>query len=125
LFDNAGKNISHNVYWYSATNDFTAFNSITITKIIVKKIDNLETVNEKRWNFMVSNASDRIAFFINPRLISDDEEITPSFWSANYFTLAPGESMNITVGCPKEKISGNKLVLRIEGWNINTTETEL
>ncbi len=125
LYDNSGRNISHNVYWYSESNDFTSLNSLPETNILVDYNGSQITGNEKRWNFKVTNSSDRIAFFINPQLILGDEEITPSFWSANYFTMAPGESINISAGCPLEKITGKELSLRIEGWNIKTTLMKL
>jgi hypothetical protein len=52
--------------------------------------------------------------------MSGDEEIAPSFWSANYFTLAPGESLDLTVGCPPEAMGSGALNIRIEGWNVET-----
>ncbi len=125
LFDKTCRNISHNVYWYSASNYFTVLNSLSETNILVRKTGFSATSNEKKWNITISNPSGKIAFFINPRLMMDGEEITPSFWSANYFTLAPGESMNVSVGCPAEKLGSRNPVLRIEGWNILAIEVEL
>jgi hypothetical protein len=54
-----------------------------------------------------------------------DEEVLPSFWSANYFSLAPGESVTITVGCPPAKLNGGLPVLKVEGWNIEESEIAL
>lgn len=125
LSDNSGKALSHNVYWYSASNDFTSLNSMPVTAVTVKQTGTSQTANEKKWSFTISNTSDKIAFFINPRLMSGDEEVTPSFWSANYFTLAPGESFDVTVGCPPEKLNGNIPLLRIEGWNITAVDIKL
>jgi len=125
LYDNAGKNISHNTYWYSPTNDFTSLNYMPRTTVAVKPAGFLKTTNELKWSFTFTNSSDRIAFFVNPRLMAGDEEITPAFWSANYFTLAPGESISATVGCPPEKVSGKTPVLKIEGWNIEEVELKL
>jgi len=125
LYDNSGKRLSHNAYWYSSSNDFTSLNSMPRTKVNVKLAGVLKGSNELKWSFTLTNSSDKIAFFINPRLMADNEEITPSFWSANYFTLAPGESISVTVGCPPEKISGKKAVLKVEGWNIEEIELKL
>ncbi|MBP8959560.1 MAG: hypothetical protein KBG40_03955 [Bacteroidales bacterium] len=118
LMYNTGKFISQNVYWHSSSNDYTSLNSMAETKISVKVTGSSKSLNEMKWNMNISNPSDKIAFFINLRLMAEDEEVTPSFWSANYFTLAPGESMDITVGCPIEKILGEMMFLRIEGLNI-------
>jgi len=116
--NNTGGLVSHNVYWHSPSNDYTTLNSMAETKILVKVKGSLVSTNEIKWTMNISNPSDKIAFFINPRLMADDEEVSPSFWSANYFTLAPGESIDITVGCPIEKIWGKMMFLRIEGMNI-------
>ncbi|HCI55835.1 MAG TPA: glycoside hydrolase family 2 TIM barrel-domain containing protein [Bacteroidales bacterium] len=116
--NNTGGLVSHNVYWHSPSNDYTTLNSMAETKILVKVKSSLVSTNEIKWTMNISNPSDKIAFFINPRLMADDEEVSPSFWSANYFTLAPGESIDITVGCPIEKIWGKMMFLRIEGMNI-------
>jgi hypothetical protein len=59
-----------------------------------------------------------LAFFVNPQLISDGEEVLPAFWSANYISLAPGESITLTVSAPNSKLSGGNKEILIEGWNI-------
>jgi hypothetical protein len=46
-------------------------------------------------------------------------EVLPSFWSDNYFTLAPSSSTTITVSCPAVKSKGMKPELKISGWNVN------
>ena len=42
----------------------------------------------------------------------------PSYWSGNYFTLAPHESTTITVRAPNDKLEGIKPTILVEGWNI-------
>jgi hypothetical protein len=115
-----GKTVSHNIYWLSPKNDFTKFNNLAVSSLTVKCLGVTSVKNEKRWSLQVINKTSNIAFFINPRLMSDEEEIAPSFWSANYFSLAPGESIDLTVGCPPESTGRGPLVIRVEGWNIET-----
>jgi exo-1,4-beta-D-glucosaminidase len=115
-----GKTVSHNVYWVSPTNDFTALNNMPVSLVTAKVNSAPSLKNEQRWSLKITNSSNKIAFFVNPRLMSGDEEIAPSFWSANYFTLVPGESIDLTVGCPPEAIIGGAPGIRIEGWNIET-----
>jgi len=125
LNDGRGKNISRNVYWYSPANDFTSLTSLPETEVVVRVLEKTVQDGERRYRFKMTNPADKIAFFINPRLIDGDDEILPSFWSANYFTLSPGESIEISVRCPEEKLSGNPLLLKVEGWNLRETVTIL
>jgi hypothetical protein len=119
LTDTNGNIVSHNTYWISANNDFKTLNNLQKTEVQMKVTKTEEGNNELRWTIQFSNSTDKIAFFINPQLVVDKEEVLPSFWSANYFTLAPGETLTVTVGCPAEKISGGTPVLKVEGWNID------
>ena len=78
--------------------------------------------NEAKWTLDVSNSSEKLAFFIRPRLMSGNEEILPSFWSGSHFTLAPGESTVVSVSCPDILVNGKKPVIRIGGWNVKDIE---
>jgi Exo-beta-D-glucosaminidase Ig-fold domain len=42
----------------------------------------------------------------------------PSYWSSNYFSLAPGEKISQTVSCRKALIL-KKPHLKVEGWNVS------
>lgn len=118
LTDDKGEVISHNAYWISADNDFTSLKDLQETVVEVKVIGSHKTDIEYRWTFEISNKSDRIAFFINPQLINGDEEVTPTFWTVNYFTLAPGQAMTVSAGCPAGVLKGSIPVIKIEGWNV-------
>jgi hypothetical protein len=117
-----GKTVSHNVYWVSPENDFLGINKLTVSSLTARINSIPSNNNEKRWGLKLTNSGGKIAFFINPRLMSGDEEIAPSFWSANYFTLAPGESINVNVGCPPEAIKGGTPYILLEGWNVETVK---
>jgi beta-galactosidase/beta-glucuronidase len=118
LNDQTGNLISHNVYWISANNDFKELNNLAKTEIQVKVLRAEKSTGETKWIIRFSNPSDKLAFFVNPQVIIGENEVLPSFWSDNYFSLAPGESLTATVGCPVEIISGKVPVLKVEGWNI-------
>jgi beta-galactosidase/beta-glucuronidase len=125
LKDASGKSISHNAYWISATDDFKSLGSLQSTSLIVKTSPAVKLKNETRWSVEITNNTNKLAFFVNPRLMSGEEEVTPSFWSANYFSLAPGESIKLTLGCPPEALSGGKAWLKVEGWNVKEMEMPL
>ena len=73
----------------------------------------------------LTNSTEKIAFFIRPQIMSAGKEILPSFWSGSYFTLAPGESKEVTVSCPSAKLTGESPVLKVSGWNVPVTEVGL
>jgi hypothetical protein len=120
-----GKLLSHNIYWISGDNDCKALNSLPKTSVDVKALKSVIEKNEMSWIIQFTNPGDKLAFFINPRLVVGDEEVLPSFWSTNYFSLAPGETITVRVGCPPEAIGAALPNLLIEGWNIETALIKL
>jgi beta-galactosidase/beta-glucuronidase len=118
LKDNSGKSVSHNVYWISPENNFKSLKDLPAASIKVSVLSSEKAENEIKWTIQFTNETDKIAFFVNPQLISGGEEAAPSFWSDNYFTLAPKESLTVTVGCLPEVLKGRTPVLKVEGWNV-------
>jgi hypothetical protein len=121
LKDANGKLVSHNVYWIAGNNDFKSLNDLPAASVNVTVVNATGSMNEKKWTLEFRNTTDRIAFFINPQLVAEGEEIAPSFWSDNYFTLAPKGSLTITVSCPSAALSHGKQSLKVDGWNIPET----
>ncbi len=97
LKNQSGKVISHNVYWISPDGDYKSMNEMDETNINVSVLKEEKGKNDHEWNVRITNSTGKIAFFIRPQLMSGGEEILPSFWSGSYFTLAPGESTEVTV----------------------------
>jgi len=118
LTDSSGRTISHNVYWLSKDGDFKQMNQMQKTAVEAKVITGTKSKSEKTWIIQITNTSKTIAFFIRPQLLSDGEEVLPSFWSANYFTLAPSETTKVSVSCPSIQLNGKNPVIRISGWNV-------
>jgi hypothetical protein len=119
LTDAAGQAVSHNVYWLSRDHDFNSLKRMPAARVQARLIKTETTSpHENRRTYEFSNPSGQLAFFINPQLWNEGEEIMPSFWSANYFSLAPGEKIIVTVSCP-DALSGNKPTLKMDGWNVN------
>lgn len=113
----AGKIVSHNVYWLAPGTDYTDLNKMKPAQLKVS-YTNAGIINgDRKYNLQITNTSNQIAFFVRPQLISGSEEVLPSYWSANYFTLAPGEMMNVTVGAPLSKLKGNTSIV-VGGWNV-------
>jgi exo-1,4-beta-D-glucosaminidase len=129
LTDLKGNPVSHNVYWISPGNDFKTLKQIPAARLESRLLKIKRSNTESAWTFEVRNNSGRLAFFINPQLWNGGEEIMPTFWSNNYFSLAPGEKMVVTADCPT-RLSGKSPVLKLESWNtsiekINTAMVDL
>jgi hypothetical protein len=125
LRNHSGEVISHNVYWISPDGDYKSMNEMAETNINVSVLKEAKGKNDPEWNVQITNNTGKIAFFIRPQLMSDGKEILPSFWSRSYFTLAPGESMEVTVSCPSSELTGESPVLKLSGWNVPVTEVGL
>jgi len=118
LKDAGGKVISHNVYWLSTDNDYKALNSMPQTKVETIVLKREIVKMETKWSLKFTNKTKQLAFFINPQLLNDGEEIMPGFWSANYFSLAPGESTIVTVSVSSDQLKGKNQEIKVKGWNL-------
>ncbi len=116
LKDGQGNPVSHNVYWLSAGDDFKALKQMPAARLETRVLRTEKSGTENKWTFEISNHSGALAFFINPQLWNDQQEIMPTWWSANYFSLAAGEKIMVTASCPSDLTSKNPK-LKLEGWN--------
>ena len=119
LKDNSGRVISHNVYWLSADGNYKSLNGMQKTKIETKVLKTFKGKSDTGWTIQVSNTGDRMAFFIRPQLMIEGEEVLPCFWTSGYFTLAPSESITLTVSCPNAKLESKKPEIIVSGWNVD------
>ena len=118
LTDAAGKTVSHNVYWLAPGNDFNAINKMAGTHVQVKVLTAEKGTAENKWTMEFTNATDKLAFFVRPQLMKNGEEVMPSYWTGNYFTLAPHESITVSVSAPLAKLGSVQPTVLVEGWNI-------
>ncbi len=125
LKDAGGKVISHNAYWLEADNNFTALNSLLKSKIETTILKCEQVKSDTKCTLKFFNNSKYLAFFVNPQLMADKEEVLPAFWSANYFTLAPGESITISVNAPTNQLKGKNQEIKIKGWNVEESNVSI
>ena len=116
LTDAKGNPVSHNVYWLSPGDDFKTLRQMPAAHLETRLLKTKRSGTESAWTFEIRNNSGQLAFFINPQLWNGGEEIMPTFWSNNYFSLSPGEKMVVTASCPA-RLSGKFPMLKLEGWN--------
>ncbi len=110
--------LSHNVYWMSPHHDFKGLREMPRAQVEVKVVSAETTGNDPLWTLQFTNTSRQLAFFINPQLMKGEEEVLPSFWSDNYFSLAAGETRTVTVSCPAAELGATLPALRVDGWNL-------
>jgi hypothetical protein len=118
LKNSSGKIISHNVYWLSK-GDYKSLNDMPSTKVEAKILSTNKGKSETSCTIQIRNNTDKLAFFIRPQFMNGEEEILPSYWTANYITLAPSESATVTVSCPNDRLNSKATSIRISGWNVN------
>jgi hypothetical protein len=92
------------------------------TKVETSVISSVKGKSENSWAIQITNTSDKLAFFIRPQLMVAEDEVLPSYWTSNYFTLAPSETTTVIVSCPIVKLNGRNPVIKISGWNVNSQE---
>jgi len=119
LKDATGKVVSHNTYWTAPGNDYKALNNMSHTAVTTKVIRTEKGYKENKYILQIANNTKQLAFFVRPQLMVNGEEVMPSYWSANYFTLAPGESTTVSVSAPWAKLGGQKPSVLVEGWNVD------
>jgi hypothetical protein len=125
LKNSTGKVLSHNVYWLSNDGDYKSLNEMQKTGVQVKVLKTSKGKSENTWTIQITNTTTKLAFFIRPQLMYDGNEVLPSYWSGNYFTLAPYETTTVTVSSPAAILNGKIPVIRISGWNVIQQELAL
>jgi len=139
LRDADGKLVSENFYWLSTRadvldwakrtdtvytpqkefGDLTGLNSLPKTKVAITKTAHVSGGNSMLAVAAVNN-SNSVAFMVHPRLTrgKGGEDVTPVFWSDNYFSLLPGEKKSVTVRFDSSSLHGASPELVVEGWNV-------
>lgn len=125
LKDSKGKIVSHNVYWLAPDNNYKALKHLPETSLTVSQLKSTNGKNDNNYTIRIANNSEKIAFFIRPQLMSGGEEVLPSYWSSGYFTLAPFESITLSVSCPVAGMKGKDSVIKVSGWNVSEQTLKL
>ena len=114
LKDQSGKTLSQNVYWMSPGHDFADLRAMPSATVRATVLAAHRQGTGTEWTLRFTNPTPRLAFFLNPQLIRDGEEVLPSYWSDNYFSIPGGGSVTVKVSCQ----AGKTPQLRLDGWNI-------
>jgi len=125
LTDSSGRTRSSNFYWLSETGDFTALNNLPDVELVAAT-HTRQTADQFQVIVELTNPSDNLAFFVNPRITKGDggEEALPTYWSDNYFSILPGESKTIHAEVGLKYLEGQAPYLSLGGWNVQPKEIE-
>src|SRR5262249_45427985 len=143
LRDSSSRLLSDNFYWLSAKldtldwaarkdtvytpqkdfADLTGLNDLPAVKLdakaeLVAGVAGQDT--QQQVHITVKNPSKSVAFMVHLRATHgpDSGDITPIFWSDNYFSLLPGESRQVFARLSKADRDGPPPVIRIDGYNV-------
>ncbi len=140
LQDAAGKLLSDNFYWLStvpdvqgprsekgevyrsnpkSVADLTALSKLPPAD--VKHTARFEKKGEETIGYVtVENASDKLALAL--RLLVNKgkagEEVLPSYWEDNYFSLLPGEKRTVSVRFATTELGAAVPEVSVDGWNV-------
>lgn len=145
LFDSGGEKIDDNFYWLSTQSDIIENKGVTRTDdgwyfftsdvksysdfkdlqdlalIDVESSFEIKSNGEELTAFVeIKNPTATLAFMVHPVLVNkkDGNEVTPTFWDKNYFSLLPGESTKVKAHFYKRDVKETDVMVKIGGWNI-------
>ncbi len=146
LHDSAGKLLSDNFYWLSTKpdvldwthrkdtvytpqaefGDLTGLNTLPQIKLDVRS-GKEEQSGKMGVRASVRNPTGGVAFMVHLRVTKGKagEDLTPIFWSDNYFSLLPGEVKEVTATYDAADLGGKAAILEVGGYNVTTQSAEL
>jgi exo-1,4-beta-D-glucosaminidase len=138
LEDREGRRISRNFYWLSTKPDVSDWENSTWYYTPIKSYADLKGLQslppaqvsvssrvehrneEDVAHVTVENPGSHLAFFVHVWLTKGKggEEVLPVLWEDNYFSLMPGESLEVAATYRREDLQGAAPVVKVEGWNV-------
>lgn len=125
LSDATGAVVSRNVYWMSPGHDFGDLRSMPSSAVTATVVASERAGGFDNWTIRFTNSSPRLAFFLNPQVAAGGQEVLPSYWSDNYFSIPAGQSVTVKVSCPAAVLGVEAPELKLEGWNIRPSKVRL
>jgi hypothetical protein len=125
LKDASGKIVSRNAYWTAPQNNYRALNDMPNVGLNTAVIKTEKGNNENKYTLQITNNTKQLAFFVRPQLMANGDEVMPSYWSASYFTLAPGQNIVVSVSAPMAKLGNQAPSIMVSGWNVRKQEISL
>jgi exo-1,4-beta-D-glucosaminidase len=140
--EQAGKAVSHNLYWLSTRPevvdfedsdyrhtgtaqffDFTALSELPQTKLEASATKTAQG-EEDETHVTLKNVGKSVAFFVRltVKAGAEGKAVWPVLWTDNYVSLLPGEERELTVRYGRERLDGRAPVLEVQGFNVARAE---
>jgi archaellum component FlaF (FlaF/FlaG flagellin family) len=112
--DSEGNVLSENLYWISKVNNYKALNTLPEPTIEASAKRTDSKAND--YTVTLKNNGKTIAFMLRLKVCGKEshQEILPSYWGDNYFSLLPGEKREIKLHFSPGK---EDFQLSMESWN--------
>ncbi|MDA3930191.1 MAG: beta galactosidase jelly roll domain-containing protein [Prolixibacteraceae bacterium] len=113
--DENGKLISRNFYWLNSTNNFKALNTLDEAEIKATVL----SISETEAVITLTNHGANLAFMVDLKLEGkhSGNELLPSYWNTNYFSLLPGESIKARVAIDSIDLT-EEAVIKVNAYNL-------
>jgi exo-1,4-beta-D-glucosaminidase len=100
-----------------------SLNSLPKTDVVVRLTK--PSGSEDTAEVTIKNIGQTLAFDVELRLLSNDEEILPVLWDDNYFVLMPGETRTLMAHVHAIDLKNKNLTVRLKGWNVDSKSETL
>lgn len=117
LKDGDGRIVSDNFYWFSSENNVDLHD---LSKLHIVDLDLSPVLTDEGDEYymqvVVKNSSNDLAFLHRLMITKgkDGEEVLPTFWDDNFFSLLPGEEKVITARFAKADLEGKEPVVVLD-----------
>ena len=121
--DASGASVEDNLYWVAPNNDFTVLNDLPRVALEGSTYQERHG-NRVQFTVTLTNPTESIAFFTHPMVTqgTQGDEVLPTFWSDNYFSILPGETKTVTAYVDGFRLEGNDATVRVDGWNVTPVQ---
>ncbi len=127
LMNRAGGLLSENVYWQSArAKGLRALNTLQAQPIALtaQRAGAAAASGERRLTVTLTNRGTEPAVALKvTALDAHGHRVLPSYYSANYLTLMPGERRQIRIVCPRAEARCARV--QLQGWNARGTSVPI
>jgi hypothetical protein len=120
LLDARGSVVSHNTYWRGAhRDDLTAMDGMPSVELTATLERSRVVDGEEQIALTLHNPTQHIAVMAHVQLrnAKTGDRVLPVYASANYLTLAPGESRSLTLAFDPHLLGKDSPVVTLDGWN--------
>ena len=117
----SGETMAENFYWLAPNNDFRPLDSLPPVELTATARQE-QRGEQVRVTLTLTNRTQHLAFFVHPILARGPggDEVLPTFWSDNYFSILPGETRTIVADADRFRLGGEAAYVQLDGWNVKT-----